>query len=74
MKFHYYLLINPTAGGGKGQKVGKQIISLMEEKQLKFTVIQTKYPSHEAEIASELTASVLLSWEAKEDSVFFFHY
>ncbi|BAK94019.1 diacylglycerol/lipid kinase family protein [Tetragenococcus halophilus] len=71
MKFHYYLLINPTAGGGKGQKVGKQIISLMEEKQLKFTVIQTKYPSHEAEIASELTASVLLSWEAKEDSVFF---
>ncbi|GMG60605.1 diacylglycerol kinase family lipid kinase [Tetragenococcus halophilus] len=71
MKFHYYLLINPAAGGGKGQRVGKQIISLMEEKKLQFTVIQTKYPSHEAEIASELTASVLFSWNAKEDSVSF---
>ncbi|AYW51193.1 diacylglycerol kinase [Tetragenococcus halophilus] len=71
MKFHYYLLINPAAGGGNGQRVGKQIISLMEEKQLQFTVMQTKYPSHEAEIASELTASVLFSWNTKEDSVSF---
>ena len=65
MKFHYYLLINPAAGGGKGQRIGKKVIALMEEKQLKFTVLQTKYPLHEAEIARKLTASVLFSWDAK---------
>lgn len=65
MRFHYYLLINPVAGGGKGKKIGQQIITLMKQKQLQFTVFKTKYPSHEAKIINELVASTLMSWDCQ---------
>lgn len=73
MKFHYYLLINPIAGGGNGKKIGHQISTLMEQKQLKFTILETKYRLHEAKLISELSSTVLSSWnvQAKKAKGFF---
>lgn len=62
MKFHYYLLINPKAGGGKGKKRGEQIAAVMKYEQLEFTALETKYPFHEEKIVEKLLASVLIPW------------
>ncbi|AYW48132.1 diacylglycerol kinase [Tetragenococcus osmophilus] len=65
MEFHYYLLINPKAGGGKGKKCGEQIIATMKYKRLAFTVLETQFPFHEKELVYKLLASTLLNWNPK---------
>lgn len=65
MKFHYYLLINPTAGGGNGKKVGKQITTLLEQKQQLFTILETKYHLHEIKLINKLIPTILTPWSVQ---------
>lgn len=69
MKFHYYLLINPVAGGGNGKKIGEHIVNLMNQKNLVFTVLKTKYPLHEAKIISNLVSSTLVDWDVHTKNI-----
>ncbi|HIY58992.1 MAG TPA: diacylglycerol kinase family lipid kinase [Candidatus Tetragenococcus pullicola] len=67
---HYYLLVNPTSGGGNGQLVCDKVCSLLQKKERSFSVLKTKYAGHEQKITAELTETVLTSWTEKENECF----
>ena len=37
MKFHYHLLINPSAGSGNGHKVAEKILPVLKNKHVNYT-------------------------------------
>lgn len=62
MNFHYYLLINQTAGSGIAKKVADKIIPMFDKKKLNYSVYYTEYKGHDAQIAEELAKETLVEW------------
>ncbi len=60
MKRIYHVIINPVAGGGKGQTVAKKILSELKENDFTYYDYQTEYPNHEARIVQTLLEQHLL--------------
>ena len=51
---HYALILNPMAGRGKGKKLGKDIISKVNQKLGKVEVFFTEYAGHAKHIAHQI--------------------
>jgi YegS/Rv2252/BmrU family lipid kinase len=68
MTFHYYLLVNPAAGGGNGKRISEQLVSLMNKHNYLFTTYLTQYPNHELEIVADLATNSLRPFESKESN------
>ena len=49
-----YMICNPIAGSGKGEKIGQKIQSLLEQKSIDCRLIMTERPGHATELALDL--------------------
>lgn len=58
MQIRYHIIANFNAGGGRGKKIALDVEKLMLEKELDYEFLQTKYPQHASEIATELSMSL----------------
>lgn len=67
---HYYLLVNPTSGGGNGQEVCNKICRFLEEKQLSYNVFKTEFAGHEVTLTQQLIQKHLRAWDATKASTF----
>ena len=52
----WYIIINPTAGGGKAKNKIKNIIKLLNHSNLKIKTAYTQYPHHEEELVQKAIA------------------
>lgn len=64
MKQHFYFIINPKAGAGKGEKMAQALMHLLDQKQICYTTYYTKHVHHEQQLALELAQTVLKTWDA----------
>jgi len=46
MRLKWFIIINPTAGGGKGRKQWKNIKQLLEKMDIAFQFVMTEYQHH----------------------------
>lgn len=46
-----YTIYNPAAASGMGEKSGKRIIKILQDKQLPFVSLATEYPQHATQLA-----------------------
>ncbi|EOI36611.1 YegS//BmrU family lipid kinase [Enterococcus faecium EnGen0313] len=66
MKFHYHILINPSAGSGNGYKVAERILPVLKNKHIDYTLHYSEYKGHDAEIAETLAKETLIPWIKEE--------
>lgn len=66
MKFHYHILINPSAGSGNGYKVAERILPVLKNKHIDYTLHYSEYKGHDAEIAETLAKETLIPWIEEE--------
>ncbi|WEV61107.1 diacylglycerol kinase family lipid kinase [Streptococcaceae bacterium ESL0729] len=50
----YYLLVNPTSGGGKGAKIDKVLCDYLEENNIAYQKYLTQKPKEEARLTQEI--------------------
>lgn len=67
LKFHYHLIVNPSAGGGNGKQLSQEIIQLLEKNNYLYSTYFTEYPDHERFFTRELIETTLIPWK-KEHS------
>ena len=48
----WYIIFNPTSGGGKSRHKLNTIIALFKQYKLKITVVKTDYPHHEEKLVT----------------------
>ena len=46
----WYIIINPTSGGGKATKKINKILKIISHYNLKIKTVNTQYPHHEEEL------------------------
>ncbi len=54
----YYFIVNETAKTGKGMVVWSKVKSILEEKQIPFQAVKTKYKGHATELAKQISEKV----------------
>lgn len=69
MKFHYHLLINPSAGSGNGHKVAEKILPVLKNKHVNYTLHYSEYKGHDAEIAEILAKETLVPWTEEQETI-----
>ena len=52
-----YVICNPTAGNGRGRKIGEKIRQLLTEKKLDYRMFWTEKPGHASDLAREASAA-----------------
>jgi len=50
----YHLIFNPTAGNGRSQKYLNMVTSILDDKNVEYSVHSTEYPKHATEISKSL--------------------
>ena len=47
------LLINPAAGGGRGEKIQRKVVRLLQNNDLHVDLQLTQYPGHASQLAKD---------------------
>lgn len=53
-----YFIVNETAKTGKGLNVWAKVKSILEEKQISYQAVKTKYKNHATELAQQISSKV----------------